>query len=100
VKRSPTLVYLIHFLTPYHHARHYIGYTADLDKRITDHLCGMGARLLEVITAAGIEWKLARTWPGNRELERRLKRRHGAASICPICSGKGALRRAIFTTKD
>ena len=93
---TPT-VYLIHFRKPYKHARHYLGYSANLDKRITDHLCGMGARLLEVITDAGIEWKLARTWPGDRELERRLKNRKEAPALCPICSGKAALRRAIFT---
>jgi predicted GIY-YIG superfamily endonuclease len=95
-QKGPT-VYLIHFRKPYKHARHYLGYSQNLDKRITDHLAGMGARLLEVVTQAGIEWKLARTWPGaDRGLERRLKRRHGAASICPICSGKRALRRATY----
>src|SRR5262245_50496799 len=87
-------VYLIHFNRPYRHARHYIGYTTNLDKRITDHLCGIGARLMEVVTAAGIEWKLARTWPGNRQLERRIKNRKEAAALCPICSGKAALKRA------
>jgi predicted GIY-YIG superfamily endonuclease len=94
------IVYLLHFHQKLAHSQHYIGFTTNLDKRLTDHLCGQGARLMEVCFERGIEWRLARTWPGNRELERRLKRRHGAASICPICSGKGALRRAIFTTKD
>src|SRR5262245_62735893 len=92
---GPT-VYLIHFNQRYHHSQHYIGFSTNLDKRITDHLCGMGARLLEVITAGGIEWKLARTWPGNRELERKLKRRKDAPHICPICSGKKANGRANY----
>src|SRR5262245_27533792 len=61
-----TIVYLIHFNKAYRHARHYIGFTTNLDKRITDHLCGMGARLMEVITNAGIEWRVARTWQGDR----------------------------------
>ena len=95
MKRSPT-VYLIHFNKPFHHASHYIGFTTNLDKRITDHLCGMGARLLEVITAAGIEWKLARTWRGDHQLERRLKNRKDAPHICPICSGKKANGRANY----
>ena len=89
-----SVVYLIHFNTPYRHARHYVGFTTNLDRRITDHLCGMGARLMEVITAAGIEWKVARTWQGNRQLERRIKNRKHAALLCPLCSGKAALKRA------
>jgi hypothetical protein len=96
---EPT-VYLIHFIKPYKHARHYLGYSQNLDKRITDHLCGMGARLMEVITTAGIDWKLARTWPGDRWLERRLKNRHEAPRLCPICNPATAMRRAIFTKGD
>jgi predicted GIY-YIG superfamily endonuclease len=95
--KGPT-VYLIHFNQAYHHARHYLGFSENLDKRITDHLCGMGARLLEVITQAGIDWKLARTWPGDRELERRLKNRKEAPKLCPICNPK-ALNRAKEKTQ-
>jgi hypothetical protein len=40
---------------------------------------------MEVITAAGIRFTLARTWPGTRTLERRLKNRGGHARLCPIC---------------
>ncbi len=98
IPTGPT-VYLLHFLKPYRHAKHYLGYSTNLDKRITDHLAGMGARLLEVVTDARIEWKLARTWPGDRELERKLKNRKEAPKLCPICNGKRAFRRAIFTTE-
>ena len=94
-----TTVYLIHFNKAYRHARHYIGFTTNLDKRITDHLCGMGARLMEVITDAGIEWRVARTWEGDRKLERRLKEWHNAALLCPLCSGKKALSRGKFPRK-
>jgi predicted GIY-YIG superfamily endonuclease len=94
-----TTVYLIHFNKAYRHARHYIGFTTNLDKRITDHLCGMGARLMEVITDAGIEWRVARTWEGDRKLERRLKEWHNAALLCPLCSGKEALSRGNFGRK-
>lgn len=95
-----TTVYLIHFNKAYRHARHYIGFTANLDKRITDHLCGMGARLMEVVTHAGIEWRVARAWQGDRRLERRLKRWHNASLLCPLCSGKEALSRGNFDRKD
>lgn len=86
-------VYLLHFDKPYRHARHYIGYTTNLDQRLAMHAAGRGARLMTVIHAAGIHWTVAWVRVGDRELERRLKNRHGAARFCPICNhGKeGAL---------
>jgi predicted GIY-YIG superfamily endonuclease len=78
-------VYLLHFEVPYRHAQHYLGWTEDLPTRLKDHRRGRGARLMEVITAAGIRFTLARTWPGTRTLERRLKNRGGHARLCPIC---------------
>lgn len=78
-------VYLIHFDRPYRHARHYLGYTEDLQTRMTDHANGRGARLMAVITDAGIEWQLARTWRGGRRRERQLKRQGGASRLCPCC---------------
>jgi len=85
--RTPAIgvVYLVHFTEPYRHARHYTGWTADLESRLAEHHAGRGARLLQVITQAGIEWTLARTWQGTRERERQLKRQGGASRRCPIC---------------
>lgn len=79
-------VYLIHFDAAYKHARHYIGWTTDLDARLQAHRAGRGARLMEVITADGITWQLARTWPGGRDRERAIKNRHEAPQLCPVCS--------------
>lgn len=59
-------VYLLHFDRPYRHARHYVGWTSNLDGRLAEHTAGHGARLLAVVHAAGIGWHLARTWPGSR----------------------------------
>jgi hypothetical protein len=79
-------VYLLHFDRPYKHARHYIGWTAgDLTRRLRQHRNGSGARLLEVITAEGIGFVVARVWDGGRNLERSLKRRGGASRCCPLC---------------
>ena len=78
-------VYLIHFDKPYYHAQHYIGSTDNLGQRLHLHHIGRGARLMQVIHNAGITWRLARTWPGGRQLERQLKRRHKARELCPIC---------------
>jgi predicted GIY-YIG superfamily endonuclease len=82
------IVYLLHFDQPYQHAQHYLGYTDDIDQRMATHRAGNGARLMEVIGQAGINWRLARTWEGDKELERQLKRRHNSPQLCPICQAK------------
>lgn len=79
-------VYLLHFDQPYRHARHYLGWTQNLAARLAVHAAGHGARLLQVVSAEGITWTLARTWPGVPRLrERQLKRMGGAARRCPLC---------------
>jgi hypothetical protein len=83
---APGTVYLIHFDIAYKHARHYLGWTLDLLARLQAHRDGRGARLMEVITGAGITWQLARTWPGGRDRERAIKNRHEAPRLCPICT--------------
>jgi hypothetical protein len=40
---------------------------------------------MEVVGEAGINWQLARVWPGTRTRERSLKGSGGAARRCPIC---------------
>jgi hypothetical protein len=90
-------VYLIHFdrqignpNTPHGQAQHYLGYTKDLDVRLARHASGNGARRMEVIAAErGIAWQLARTWTGDRALERRLKHQKNGPRLCPICNPKG-----------
>jgi predicted GIY-YIG superfamily endonuclease len=87
-------IYLLHFSEAYKHARHYLGFTDDLDARLQAHASGQGARLMSVIKDAGIRWTLARTWPGNRKLERQLKRRKETPALCPVCAGDAAWKRA------
>jgi len=82
-------VYLLHFDRPYKHAKHYIGYTTDLEARLQAHTNGTGARLMEVIANAGIGFTLARTWDGDRKLERRLKKQKQTPRLCPICRQGG-----------
>jgi predicted GIY-YIG superfamily endonuclease len=78
-------VYLIHFDRRYKHAGHYLGWAKDLAARLAEHARGQGARLMAVIKAAGIDWRLARTWVGTRARERQLKRQGGASRRCPLC---------------
>ncbi len=84
--REAGTVYMVHFDTPYRHARHYTGWTRDLDARLETHREGRGARLMEVVKDAGITWRLARTWPGGRDRERAIKNRHEAPKLCPECT--------------
>ncbi len=89
-------VYLIHFdraigskTNPRGRAQHYLGYTSrGIKKRMTEHQGGYGSRLMEVVALAGIGWTLARTWKGDRALERRLKSYHKARQLCPVCRSK------------
>lgn len=90
-------VYLIHFEEPYRHARHYLGVAVDLEERLRQHHAGTksgGARLMEVVSQAGIAWRVVRVWEGGRGLERRLKRWHGSARLCPICQAERKSREA------
>ena len=81
-------VYLLHFETPYKHAKHYMGSASNLDTRLAEHRSGQGARLMEVIKDAGIDWTLARTWTGGRDVERRLKDQKNAPRLCTVCQGQ------------
>lgn len=78
-------IYLLHFLQPYRHARHYLGYSTDIPARLEEHRAGRGARLMAVVVGAGIDFTLARTWAGGRKRERQIKRQGGLSRSCPLC---------------
>lgn len=77
-------IYLLHFDRPFKHARHYLGWTRDLDARLEAHANGTGANLMRHVTNEGIGFVLARTWEGDRNLERQFKS-NGHARRCPLC---------------
>lgn len=80
-------VYLLHFHTGYKHARHYLGWASQLERRLAHHANGTGARLTQVARAKGIEWTVARTWQhADRTAEARLKRHKHNSRLCPICN--------------
>jgi predicted GIY-YIG superfamily endonuclease len=86
-------VYLLHFTTPYKHARHYRGWTTDLEARLALHRAGKGARLMTVIRDAGIGFFVAKTELGTRARERQLKQR-GAVRDCPVCMAQRVTQAA------
>lgn len=80
-------VYLIHFREPYKHARHYLGWTSQMGRRMRHHRTGSGSRLMAAVSAAGLEWKVVRTWWGDRAMERRMHVRANSRGWCPVCRG-------------
>lgn len=89
--------------SPYGQARHYIGWTLNIERRIHEQRRAKprltkagkprkrqdrGARLCAAWNAAGIRWRVARTWVGDRGLERYLKRQKHADRYCPYCRGE------------
>lgn len=94
-------VYLIHFHQAIggenHTARHYLGSTTDLERRIREHQAAHpdkphSAKLMGWVNVKGIGWEVARTWECEdettaRALERKLKAWKKHKQFCPICRG-------------
>ena len=81
------MIYIIHFETPLHHARHYVGYCREgaLEERLLRHRSGQGSRLMYAVELAGIDFVVALTHPGDRHFERRIKRAKNTPRFCPLC---------------
>lgn len=86
---TPTC-YILHFDRPFHHARHYVGCSRNLEARLELHHKGQSqANLTRVIHDAGIGFVLARTWVTEKafELESHIKKHYKATvKLCPICN--------------
>jgi predicted GIY-YIG superfamily endonuclease len=91
-------IYLLHFDRPFGHARHYLGWALDLNARLADHGKAHGSALMRAVAAAGIGWRLAATWEGDRYRERQLKNRGGHARKCPICQAEAAGQGDLFAS--
>lgn len=90
------MVYLLHFerrINPDHPCQHYLGWAGDLDYRLYIHKNWPDARLLQVAKSRKIGFALARTWDGDRALERQLKSWKMGPRLCPICQGEQEYRR-------
>ena len=87
-------VYLIHFDRPYRHARHYVGFTTNLPRRLAEHRTGYGSPLIWAVVEAGIGFRVARLWFNvTRRFERRLHNMQPRWKHCPYCSW-GVAKRA------
>jgi len=90
---SPGQVYLIHLDQPFRHARHYLGWTLNLERRIAQHRAGTGAKLLRAVNRHGIRWEVVRIWPGGPDLEHTLKARKNSPRLCPVCVQAAVLQQ-------
>ena len=82
------VIYLLHFKEPLEHAQHYIGFCHSLEKlpeRLGYHRRGNGSKLLRAVMLAGGDFECVRVFVGSKTDERRLKNRHYAPRLCPMC---------------
>lgn len=91
---SRPVTYLIHFGrelgTPgsrHGRAGHYLGVALDgnAGRRLRAHQGGYGAAITRACVERGIPMFVARTWPGGRRTERRIKAMKNAPKLCPAC---------------
>lgn len=99
---DPTMneCYLLHLSQPFGHAKHYLGVTTNLAKRLKLHATGRGANMLKharEVQGKAFGFTLARTWdiPDGytpREWEIHLKATGGRSKLCPVCKAEKAGR--------
>jgi predicted GIY-YIG superfamily endonuclease len=84
-------IYLVHFSSRTKAGRqHYLGWSADVEKRFARHRAGHGAEETQKAVAEGLKLTLAQTWSGTPLQERRIKEERrqvgrGFACLCPFC---------------
>jgi len=95
-------VYLFHFNAPLGNlsnpraqARHYVGFSDDLDARIKQHLAGKGAKIVAAALKQGLVFELYH-WPAPLASEKLIKRRKETHVFCPACcASRGRKPRPI-----
>lgn len=98
------MIYLVHFERPFKHAKHYVGFTdVTLHERFARHTSNArlrrGSALMRAVLEAGIKFKVVRTWPGDRETEKRMKV-SGNSWRCPVCCGRVTYAKAICQLEE
>jgi hypothetical protein len=77
----------LHFTKPFGRARHYIGWSPDINRRVSRHKEGKGAKFTMGALRHGADLLLVRIWPGgDRRLEWELKHKGTHQALCPLCS--------------
>jgi hypothetical protein len=79
--------YLLHFDAAVHGARHYLGWSVDVGRRVRTQLNGRGARLVRQALRTGVSVELVRVWPAADRKQERLLKRRAPKRYCPKCRG-------------
>jgi predicted GIY-YIG superfamily endonuclease len=79
------------------HAGHYVGWSQNTDSRVAHHADGTGANLTALISALGLVIVVARTVPGTKQDEYRIKSAGGQTRYCPLCTE--APRLGVWTER-
>ncbi len=86
--------YLIHFDEPVSGVQHYLGFTTDLRRRISQHRSGEGALLLNRANIKGVGWRVVRVWrDADLDAEAALKAMI-PKNLCPHCNKRVARQKA------
>jgi predicted GIY-YIG superfamily endonuclease len=93
------IVYIFHLQPAYKHAKHYCGFVHGnsqkaLNRRLTLHRNGRGARFTQVCVENRITLALARTFKGATRGRERTIKRAGTSRYCPICRKEKRSRAA------
>jgi len=84
-------VYILHLESPFHHARHYTGFSKNgrtLKVRVGHHENGTArCKFTDALHRNGIHFTLARIFKqADRNFERKLKKTHNVSRYCPVCN--------------
>ena len=102
------MIYILRFSEPIGHqrggpgyAQFYLGYCKESRwrQRLKDHLTGRGARITQAALEQGRRITVVMTFPGNRKLERRLKRWHSHRRVMRAYANRTGTRifdRSVF----
>lgn len=92
-------VYILHLSKPLKHAKHYIGFSEQVKRRVVHHRSGRGSKFTAACVRAGIDLVMARVFRGaDRSFERNIKNqsRSRISAICPVCAALTLARLAII----
>jgi predicted GIY-YIG superfamily endonuclease len=103
---APGTIYLLHYSgRTKHRHQHYLGWSADVERRYAQHRSGRGSSETKKAVAEGLEITVAQTWKGTPLLERRLKEWSrkgckGFAGICPFCPKDDVLPSDLISARS